>query len=528
MNPKITIAINEIAAKVNPEAERPEIEHLLQREFSKLLRNKAMAEVAVLDYFLKSELPNDSDLEASVISRLLTNPTKINLCGDITLGHFYNPNHTAVWLAISQLTNDNKPISLDTVLNVLGNAGIAFDRLYIEALPNISYTDYSDESKEEFQALTEELGKYALLRNMYRMSAEYLPKILNAPSALAMTLRYEMENIIKSASNLVGSLERYADGAQLGEESVAAMEQRIANKINGIPLGYSTCLSDITKYTGGWQRKTTTIIAGRPGQGKTSFVLGDILTAIKLGEVVVMFTLEMSRLRLIDKLFSIEYEISYERIIKGELEEQELQLHRQFCKWIATTGLHIDDTREVDTNYVAATCHKIKLKKGQLNRIYADYLQLFSHVDKRLSSKPMDVATQVSKSMNIIAGQFDVPVILVSQLSRAVETRGGDKRPILSDLRDSGQIEQDADSVIFIYRPEYYKITEDENGRDLRGIVEVIFAKHRDGEPRTVEAYFEARYTKFKNLEERPAFFEENNQQDFLPAPVINVDEIEF
>jgi len=515
---KIKKAISIIAANINPESEPLEIEAMLQKEFAKILRSKIATEEAISDYMFGTELSSDTDLEASVLSRLINNPTKINLCGEVGAGHFYSPQHAAVWMAISYLASHEKPIAIDTILGWLGNSGLVFDRLYVEALPNISWTDSSDESAAQFQTLVMELGQYALLRNLYRVCSEALPRIINSPSTLSMPLRYELEQQIIQSASLVGTVERFVDGEQAAANFERVYAEREIARANGIPAGLPTPIRNLTSHTGGWQPKQYYIIAGRPGQGKTSLILADILTALKNDEVVGMFSLEMSYQRLVEKMFSIEHEVDYQRIIRGELYDFEKVQLSAFTKWLATTGLCIDDTRGVDSNYIQNTAQKMLRKKGRLDRIYVDYLQLMSHVDKRYNNDELATATQATKALSGLAGHLNVPVFALSQLSRAVESRA-DKRPILSDLRNSGQIEQDADAVIFIYRPEYYGVLQDESGRDLRGIAELILAKFRDNNPTTIEVGFEGRYTKFKNLEDMPT-----SEQQFYSNPVRNVD----
>ncbi|MDH5602660.1 MAG: DnaB-like helicase C-terminal domain-containing protein, partial [Cyclobacteriaceae bacterium] len=213
---------------------------------------------------------------------------------------------------------------------------------------------------------------------------------------------------------------------------------------------------------------------------------------------VAIFSLEMASVQLVNRLISAEAELEGEKIKRGNLMEHEWHQLVNKTKKLSTAPLFIDDTPAISILELRAKCRRLKAQHN-IELIVIDYLQLMSG-DSGSGNREQEIAS-ISRALKGIAKELEVPVIALSQLSRAVETRGGEKRPQLSDLRESGSIEQDADIVMFLYRPEYYKITEDENGNPTQGMAEVIIAKHRNGSLENVPLKFIGRYTKFSDFD---------------------------
>jgi replicative DNA helicase len=284
-------------------------------------------------------------------------------------------------------------------------------------------------------------------------------------------------------------------------EAIAEMEIRKHQKdgLTGVPSGFTA----LDRVTSGWQKSDLVIIAARPAMGKTAFVLSVLRNAaVDHNRPVAIFSLEMSSIQLVNRLIAGEAELDSEKIKKGQLADHEwAQLVHKTAK-LSKAPLFVDDTPALSILELRAKCRKLKAQHD-IQLIVIDYLQLMSGDSKGGNfggNREQEIAS-ISRALKKIAKELSVPVIALSQLSRAVETRGGDKRPQLSDLRESGAIEQDADMVMFLYRPEYYGITEDEDHNSTQGVGEVIIAKHRNGSLDTVKLRFIGRFTKFTDLD---------------------------
>jgi replicative DNA helicase len=241
------------------------------------------------------------------------------------------------------------------------------------------------------------------------------------------------------------------------------------------------------------------VLAARPGMGKTAFVLSMARNmAVDHDIPVAVFSLEMSAVQLVQRLISSETEINSDKFRKGNLEEHEYQQLHSRCGKLSKAPLFIDDTPGLNIFELRAKCRRLKAQHG-IDMVIIDYLQLMSAGSDK-GNREQEISS-ISRSIKGIAKELDVPIIALSQLSRNVETRGGDKRPLLSDLRESGAIEQDADIVAFIYRAEYYGITEHPDGIDTAGLGELILAKHRHGALDTIKMKFVKNLAKFTNYD---------------------------
>jgi replicative DNA helicase len=267
--------------------------------------------------------------------------------------------------------------------------------------------------------------------------------------------------------------------------------------VSGVPSGFT----ELDRITSGWQRSDMIVVAARPGMGKTAFVLSMARNmAVEFNIPVAIFSLEMSSVQLVQRLIASETEIDSEKLRKGSLQDHEFhQLHQRISR-IAEAPIFIDDTPGLSVFELRAKCRRLKAQHG-IQMIIIDYLQLMTVGGESKTGNREQEISNISRSIKGIAKELDVPVIALSQLSRQVETRGGDKKPMLSDLRESGAIEQDADIVAFIYRPEYYQIDVDADGNPTAGTGSIIVAKHRNGALAEVRLRFIGRLAKFANLE---------------------------
>jgi replicative DNA helicase len=264
--------------------------------------------------------------------------------------------------------------------------------------------------------------------------------------------------------------------------------------LTGVPSGFT----ELDRMTSGWQKSDLVIIAARPGMGKTAFVVSALRNAaVDFKIPVAIFSLEMASIQLVNRMISAEAELESEKIKKGNLADHEwTQLVHKTSK-LSSAPIFIDDTPALSILELRAKCRRLKAEHG-IQIIVIDYLQLMR--GEQGGNREQEIAS-ISRALKGIAKELSVPVLALSQLSRSVETRGGDKKPQLADLRESGSIEQDADIVMFLYRPEYYKITVDEEGMPTQGTGEVIIAKHRNGSTGSVKLKFIGKYTKFADLD---------------------------
>ena len=266
--------------------------------------------------------------------------------------------------------------------------------------------------------------------------------------------------------------------------------------IVGIPSGFTA----LDKMTSGWQPSDLIILAARPAMGKTAFALTlGRNAAVSFKKAVAIFSLEMSSLQLVTRLISAESEISAGKLKNGNLRYDELaQIHTKIGG-LTEAPIFIDDTPAISVFELRAKARRLKAQHD-IQLLVVDYLQLMTAGGEGKGNREQEIST-ISRSLKSIAKELNIPVIALSQLSRAVESRGGDRRPQLSDLRESGSIEQDADMVLFINRPEYYGLTEDEAGNSTLGVANIIIAKHRNGSVGDVQLKFTAELAKFGNLD---------------------------
>ncbi len=266
--------------------------------------------------------------------------------------------------------------------------------------------------------------------------------------------------------------------------------------LSGVPSGYTK----LDRITSGWQNSDLIIIAGRPSMGKTAFVLSMARNiAVEHNRPVAFFSLEMSSLQLVTRLIVSETELPSNRIRNGRLEEYEWKQLEYKIKSLVDAPIYIDDTPAISIFELRAKCRRLKVQH-HVQMIIIDYLQLMTGLGDTKGNREQEVST-ISRALKSIAKELDVPVVALSQLNRSVELRSGNKRPQLSDLRESGAIEQDADLVLFIHRPEKYDIFEDEKGNSTLGLAEIIVAKHRNGPVGEITLRFKDEFAKFSELD---------------------------
>ncbi|MCP4552887.1 MAG: replicative DNA helicase, partial [Bacteroidetes bacterium] len=418
--------------------------------------------------------PQAVDLEEAVLGAIMLEKDALTQVIDILKPNlFYKEAHQIIFSSIVRLFGKSEPVDILTVTNELKNSGeleIIGGPFYITQLTN----RIASAANVEFHSRI--ISQKFIQRELIRISSEIIKDAFEDTTDVFDLLNRAEQNLFAVSE---GNLRRNYDDMQslltdAIKEIEAAKDQE--GHLRGIPSGFT----ELDRVTNGWQQSDLVILASRPGMGKTAFVLSMARNAaIEFNKSIAFFSLEMSSIQLVTRLISSETQLSADKLKKGDLAGHEWeQLHTKINS-LTDAKLLIDDTPALTVFELRAKCRRLKAQHN-IDMVIIDYLQLMSGSGDAKGNREQEIST-ISRSLKAMAKELDMPIIALSQLSRAVETRGGSKKPILSDLRESGAIEQDADMVLFIYRPEYYKIDVDEDGNSTAGIAEIIIAKHRNG-----------------------------------------------
>ncbi len=450
--------------------------------------------------------PQAVDLEQAVLGAMMLEKNAVTETIDIlSQESFYDPKHQYIFAVIKDLFGTSKPIDILTVIDKLKRNG------ELEAAGGAAYVSQltsrvASTAHVEFHARI--ISEKHIKRELIRMCTEVMRDAFDDTNDVFDVLNKAEGDLFKIAENNMGkAVDVMQNVVREAIEEIEAASQN-SDGISGIPTGFF----ELDKLTSGWQRSDMIVIAARPAMGKTAFVLSMARnTAVDHNQGVAIFSLEMSSVQLVKRLIASETRLSAEKLRKGDLRDDEFQqLHTRISK-LATAPLYIDDTPGISIFDLRAKCRRLKMQYD-IQMVIIDYLQLMTAGAKTQGNREQEISS-ISRSIKEIAKELNVPIIALSQLSRSVEQRGGDKRPVLSDLRESGAIEQDADIVSFIYRPEYYGFMQDEEGNSNAGVGEIIIAKHRNGALDSVRLRFIGQYARFDNLE---GF--DDSEQDTMPS----------
>lgn len=438
---------------------------------------------------LKRVLPHSIEAEQSVIGSMIMDREAIVVASELITGEdFYNRQYGVCFESMVELNNEGKPVDLVTLQDRLKEkdvppeiSSLEFIRDLITAVPtsaNIKY--YANIVAEK-----------STLRKLIRLNEE----IENSCYAGKDSLESILETTEKKVFELV-QRRNTGDFVPIRQVVMNAMEKiELASKNNGNVTGIPTGFIDLDYKMAGLQPSDLILIAARPAMGKTAFVLNIAQhVAFRQGLTVAMFSLEMSKEQFVNRLFSLESRVDSQHLRTGNLSDDEWESLIEGAGVIGRSNLIIDDTPGISISELRSKCRKYKLEHN-LSLIIIDYLQLMSGSGGKSSESRQQEISEISRSLKALARELNVPVIALSQLSRAVEQRP-DHRPMLSDLRESGAIEQDADVVMFLYRDDYYN-----PDTEKKGIAEVIIAKQRHGPIGTIELVWLAEYTKFANIQ---------------------------
>lgn len=442
---------------------------------------------AMEENILKRILPHSMEAEQSVIGSMIMDREAITVASEIITGEdFYSRQYGILFETMVEMGEEGQPVDLVTLQNRLREkdvppelSSLEFVRELITAVPtsaNIKY--YANIVAEK-----------SMLRKLIRLNEE----IANTCYAGKESLEFILEDTEKRVFQLLQRRES-GDFVPIRQVVMNAMDRiESASKNKGSVTGIPTGFTDLDYRTAGMQPSDLVLIAARPSMGKTAFVLNIAQhVAFKKNLPVVIFSLEMSKEQLVNRMFSLESSVDAQKLRTGQLNDQDWERLIESAGVIGKSQLMIDDTPGISVSELRSKCRKLKLEHG-LSMIIIDYLQLMSG-SGRTDSRQQEIS-DISRALKAIAREMNVPVLALSQLSRAVEQRP-DHRPMLSDLRESGAIEQDADVVMFIYRDDYYN-----HDTDRKGVSEIIIAKQRNGPIGTVELAWLPEYTKFANLE---------------------------
>jgi len=441
--------------------------------------------------------PQAVDLEEAVLGALMLERDALTTVIDILRPEsFYKDQHKEVYKAIVELFNLSEPIDLLTVTQRLrknGKLDFVGGSYYVTELTTKVNSAANIESHARI------IAQQSIKRELIKVSAEIQKDAYEDTTDVFELMDRTEQSLFEISESHIRK--NYADMRSVMRQAIDELEAKKKHKdgLTGVASGFSA----LDRLTSGWQKSDLIIIAARPGMGKTAFVVSALRNAaVNFNTPVAIFSLEMASVQLVNRLISAEAELESEKIKKGMLKDYEWEQLVHKTAQLAEAPIFIDDTPALSILELRAKCRRLKTRHD-VQLIVVDYLQLMTGDAARIGgsggNREQEIAS-ISRALKSIAKELDVPVIALSQLSRAVETRGGDKRPQLSDLRESGSIEQDADMVIFLYRPEYYGLTEDEEGMPTQGLAEVIIAKHRNGSLDSARLKFIGRFTKFSDF----------------------------
>ena len=442
------------------------------------------------DITLEKEVPHSLDAERSVLGAILVENSSLNRAQEILKdSDFYREPHRRLFKAMTALSERSAaidPVTIKEELQRLGDLEVVGGQAYIASLldgvphsSNIEHYARIVKEKAMLRSLIEAGGR--IVQTAYEGSQE-VEEILDQSERLVFQIAQDQLRAGFVSMRVI---------ADQGLKTIERLQQH-RELVTGLSTGYAT----LDEMTSGFQPTDLIIIAARPGMGKTSFALNIAQNCSRQGRKVGVFSLEMSREQLFLRLLTGQARVDAHAMRTGRLRREEWRRVTDTLAEIAEVPISIDDTAGITVLEMRAKSRRLKMEQG-LDLLIIDYLQLMRSRG-RFENRNQEIS-EISRSLKELAKELQVPVVAISQLSRAPEQRGGDRRPQLSDLRESGAIEQDADMVMFIFREEVYKPTEEN-----RGLAQVIIAKQRNGPIGTIEFAFLREYTRFEQREWRP------------------------
>ena len=434
--------------------------------------------------------PQAVKVEESILGGLLSYPDLLMEIIDIlSPSSFYKEANQKIYYAIIQLNNASRPIDMLTVIEQLkknGDLDIVGGMYYISQLTN------APSSQMNILEHSRIVKEKEIARDLIRIGSEIVVEAYDETFDVFETTE-KLINEAYNVSDITDSQELKSNAELLLEDKAKIELAKTVKGITGIPTG----IKEVDDLFGGYQNSDLIIKAARPSVGKTAQAICEANhMAFVAKKTVLFFSIEMSAQQLMRRFISVNTEIPLSQMQDGNMTQDDWKRYNAEASRLTSDKLIIDD-RTSTLNGIKKVSKKLSLKR-KIDIIYIDYLQFITHRVEKGRSKENEVS-EISKALKMLAKELNIPIVCLSQLNRAVETRGGAKKPMLSDLRDSGSIEQDADIVQFLYRPEYHGITEDEDGRSMENVAYMIVAKNRNGAVKDVEMTFLKQYTKFQS-----------------------------
>ena len=436
--------------------------------------------------------PQARELEEAVLGAILIEKDAISYVSDILKPEsFYVDAHATIFRSIQNLFGKSQPIDLLTVTEELRKnakleeVGGAF---YLSELTN----KIASSANVEYHAriiiqkfIQRELIRISndIIRDAYEDTTDVFDLLDTAEKRIYEITDKNLRNSVQGIGQLVSKSILQIDGLINREDGLLE---------DSVPSGYL----ELDKMTSGWKATDLVIIAARPSMGKTAFVLNLARNAaVDFNMPVAIFSLEMGAVQLAKRLISLECEIDAQKVANGKMTDNEYSILRDKVEKLSSAPIYINDQPAINIYELRAQCRRLQNAHG-IKMVIIDYLQLMSGGGDKGMNREQEISS-ISRSLKGLAKELNIPVIALSQLNRSVESRGGEKKPMLSDLRESGSIEQDADMVMFLYRPEYYNLNEGLDGASLKGVSEIIIAKHRNGPTGSIELRFNKNFGRF-------------------------------
>jgi replicative DNA helicase len=436
--------------------------------------------------------PQARELEEAVLGAILIEKDAISYVSDILKPEsFYVDAHSTIFRAIQGLFGKSQPIDLLTVTEELRkNAKLEEigGAYYLSELTN----KIASSANVEFHAriiiqkfIQRELIRISndIIRDSYEDTTDVFDLLDTAEKRIYEITDKNLRNSTQGIGQLVSKSIMQIDGLINREDGLLE---------DSVPSGYL----ELDKLTSGWKATDLIIVAARPSMGKTAFVLNLARNAaVDFNMPIAIFSLEMGAVQLAKRLISLECEIDAQKVANGKMSDNEYAILRDKVEKLSQAPIYINDQPAINIYELRAQCRRLQNAHG-IKMVIIDYLQLMSGGGDKGMNREQEISS-ISRSLKGLAKELNIPVIALSQLNRSVETRGGEKKPQLSDLRESGSIEQDADMVMFLYRPEYYNLNEGQDGASLKGVAELIIAKHRNGPTGSVNLRFNKNFGRF-------------------------------
>lgn len=456
---------------------------------------KPLIEQSVMQY---GKIPPQAvELEEAVLGALMLDKTALGEVIEILKPEtFYKEQNQHIFTAITNLFKKMQPVDMLTVTEELRSMGM----LDVVGGPYyIAQLTHRIGSAANIEYHSRIIIQKFIQRELIRLSGEVISEAYEDTTDVFELLDRAEKNLFDvSDTNL---RRKYADMPAILKEAIIEIENAKNSAEGGAHFtGVRSGFTDLDRITAGWQKSDLVIIAARPSMGKTAFVLSMARNAAVDDKTpVAIFSLEMSAIQLVMRLISMESEISSDRLRRGTLEEYEWQQLHSRIKKLENAPIFIDDTPALSVFELRAKARRLAAQH-QIKLIVVDYLQLMTASGDAKGNREQEISS-ISRALKVLAKELEIPVIALSQLSREVEKRSSSKRPILSDLRESGAIEQDADLVLFIYRPEQYRIETFEDDTPTRGLAEIIVSKHRNGSTGDLKLKFISNFGRFTDID---------------------------